>query len=187
MSDRKIADPRPVRRIVAGNDAAGNAAIYEDRDGGEITTDPARPGYASTRIWVTATTPAPVAGVKETLNLPNRMVPPEAGSLCRFVTLPPESWSTGTVTEEKVVDHFAALGAPEASLIGTGAPHPYMQRTATLDYVFVLSGEVTLVLDTGEVQLKEGDTVVQLGAAHAWSNRSDRPCELFISSHDGRR
>jgi uncharacterized cupin superfamily protein len=48
-----------------------------------------------------------------------------------------------------------------------------------------MSGEVTLVLDTEEVHLRTGDTVVQLGGSHAWSNRSDTPCELFISSHDG--
>jgi len=34
------------------------------------------------------------------------------------------------------------------------------------------------------VELKAGDTVVQRGASHAWSNRSDRPCTLAISSHD---
>lgn len=180
------AGPRPVRRIVAGNDPDGNAVIYEDRASADVSTDPARPGYASTRIWVTATTPAPIAGVRETLDLPHRLAPPPAGSLCRFVTVPPDAWFMDTVTEEKVADHFAAMGAPDASLIAGRPRHPYMQRTATLDYVFVLSGEVTLVLDAEEVQLKAGDTVVQLGAAHAWSNRTDSPCELFISSHGGR-
>ena len=35
-----------------------------------------------------------------------------------------------------------------------------------------------------EVDLKEGDTVVQLGANHAWSNRSDRRCIVYFSKHD---
>ena len=47
-----------------------------------------------------------------------------------------------------------------------------------------LEGEITLVLDTQEVQLKAGDTVVQRGTNHAWSNRSDKPCVVAISSHD---
>jgi len=61
-----------------------------------------------------------------------------------------------------------------------------MQQMPTLDYVLVMSGEVTLVLDTEEVHLRAGDTVVQLGGSHAWSNRSGTPCELFMSSHDGK-
>ena len=40
-------------------------------------------------------------------------------------------------------------------------------------------------IELEEVQLSTGDTVVQLGTTHAWSNRSDVPCRLFISSHDG--
>ena len=41
-----------------------------------------------------------------------------------------------------------------------------------------------LVLDTEEVRLAAGDTVVQRGTNHAWSNRSSRPCTIAISSHD---
>jgi len=60
-----------------------------------------------------------------------------------------------------------------------------MQRTASLDFCYVLEGEITLVLDTEEVNLKEGDAVVQRGTNHAWSNRSDKPCIVVFSSHDG--
>ena len=60
-----------------------------------------------------------------------------------------------------------------------------MQKTRTLDFCLVLEGEITLVLDTEEVHLKAGDTVVQRGTNHAWSNRSDAPCVIAFSSHDG--
>jgi hypothetical protein len=36
-----------------------------------------------------------------------------------------------------------------------------------------------------EVNLRAGDTVIQRGTNHAGSNRSDRPCVIAISSHDG--
>ncbi len=178
--------PREIRRIVAANDADENAFILSDEAATDVRTDPARPGFASTRIWVTEGTPAPVAGVRETLDLPHTLEPPPAGSVCRFVTIPPDDWHLADVTDEKVSDYFAAMGSPGASKLGSGSPHPYMQQTRTLDYVLVMSGEVTLVLDTEEVHLQAGNTVVQLGASHAWSNRSDAPCELFISSHDGK-
>jgi uncharacterized cupin superfamily protein len=58
-----------------------------------------------------------------------------------------------------------------------------MQKTRTLDFCLVLEGEITLVLDTEEVHLRAGDTVVQRGTNHAWSNRSPRPAVVAIS-HD---
>ena len=57
-------------------------------------------------------------------------------------------------------------------------------KARTLDFCMVLEGEITLVLDLEEVHLKAGDTVVQRGTGHAWSNRSGKPCVIAISSHD---
>ena len=59
-----------------------------------------------------------------------------------------------------------------------------MQKTQTLDLCLVLDGEVTLVLDTAAVPLKRGDTIVQRATNHAWSNASNRPAIVAISSHD---
>jgi uncharacterized cupin superfamily protein len=64
------------------------------------------------------------------------------------------------------------------------ARRPNMQKTRTLEFCLVLEGEITLVLDLEEVQLRAGDVVVQRGTRHAWSNRSARPCRIAISSHD---
>jgi uncharacterized cupin superfamily protein len=83
-----------------------------------------------------------------------------------------------------VAAFFDAMSAPAASTWSPNAPHPYMQKTRTLDFCLVLDGEITLVLDLEEVELKAGDTVVQRGTSHAWSNRSSRPCTIAISSHD---
>ena len=55
----------------------------------------------------------------------------------------------------------------------------------SLDFCLVLESEITLVLDTEEVALKAGDTVVRRGTNHAWSNRSGRPCTVAFSSRDG--
>jgi len=79
------------------------------------------------------------------------------------------------------------MGSPSASTYSAKAPHPYMQKTRTLDLCLILEGEITLVLDKEEVHLSAGDTVVQRGTNHAWSNRSDKPCRIAFSSHDGMR
>lgn len=50
-------------------------------------------------------------------------------------------------------------------------------RTSTVDIVFVVSGEVVLILDEGaEVPLRAGDVLVQNGGMHSWVNRSREPC-----------
>lgn len=44
----------------------------------------------------------------------------------------------------------------------------YLHRSDTLDYDCVLSGQVTLVLEDGEVELLAGDSVVIPGVLHGW-------------------
>jgi len=61
-----------------------------------------------------------------------------------------------------------------------------MHRTETVDYAVVLSGEITMLLDHSEVELKAGDIVVQVGTNHAWSNRSGKPCRMLFVLIDGK-
>ena len=175
---------KPIRRVVAGNDERGVAVALSDGPSPGVRLDPARPGFAATRLWVTSETPAQVMGVRETLHLPHTFEPPNNGSVCRVIEFPPEVSYLKRITAADVKAYFAAMGSPGASTAKAGVPHPYMQRTASLDFCYVLEGEITLVLDTEEVHLKEGDTVVQRGTNHAWSNRSTRPCTIAFSSHD---
>ena len=102
-----------------------------------------------------------------------------------MVLFPPDDTWSGRVSAADVQRYFEAMGSPSAQAGGSGAPHPYMQRTRTLEFCLVIEGEITLVLDTAEVQLGQGDTVVQRGTRHAWSNRSGKPCLMAFSSHDG--
>ena len=175
--------PKPARRIVVVDENDKSKTIA-DGPSPDVRTDPARPGFASTRIWVTDCTPARIKGVRETLDLPHTIEPPVGGSVCRVVTFPPEDSYKGKIGAREVQAYFAAMGSPGASTYSTQAPHPYMQKTRTLDLCLVLEGEITLVLDTDEVHLKAGDTVVQRGTNHAWSNRANAPCVIAFSSHD---
>jgi hypothetical protein len=177
--------PGPVRRIVTKDDGEGKSRAIADGPVESVATDPARPGYSSSRVWMTDRTPASTRDVRESLaRLPHSLLPPPGGSLCRIVTIPPDSAWRGKVGAGDVKAYFAAVGASGISTPSASAPHPYMQRTRTLDFCLVLEGEITLVLDIQEVELSAGDTVVQRGTRHAWSNRSGRPCVLAISSHD---
>ena len=53
-----------------------------------------------------------------------------------------------------------------------------MHRTRTVDYIILLQGDVTLVLDQDEVRLKPFDVVVQRGTNHAWRNNGNQPALL---------
>ncbi|MDG2002063.1 MAG: cupin domain-containing protein [Novosphingobium sp.] len=46
----------------------------------------------------------------------------------------------------------------------------FMHATDTIDYLAVVSGEITLVLETEEVVLRAGDFMVDRGVIHGWRN-----------------
>jgi mannose-6-phosphate isomerase-like protein (cupin superfamily) len=172
-----------LRRIVVVNENDRSRAIA-DGPTPDVRTDPARPGFVSARMWVSDATPVRLKNLRESLHLPHTLEPPPRGSVCRVVTFPPDAAWAGKVGRKEVRAHFDAMGSSGASTWLRDAPHPYMQKTRTLDFCLVIEGEITLVLDTEEVELKAGDTVVQRGTNHAWSNRSGKPCVIAFSSHD---
>jgi uncharacterized cupin superfamily protein len=174
---------RPIRRIVAGNDDRGIATALSDGSCPDVRLDPARPDFAMTRLWVQESTPARAKGIRETVHLPHTLEPPNRGSICRAVEYPPEASYIDKVSTADVRAWFAAMGSPNALTASNGRPHPYMQRTASLDFCSVFEGAITLVLDAGEIALKAGDQAILCGVSHAWSNRSNARSIVLMSQH----
>jgi mannose-6-phosphate isomerase-like protein (cupin superfamily) len=59
---------------------------------------------------------------------------------------------------------------------------PGMHTTASIDFGVVVSGQATLELDDGaKVALNPGDTYVQNGTRHRWSNTGDVPAVLAVA------
>ncbi len=56
---------------------------------------------------------------------------------------------------------------------------PFMHRTASVDYVVCVEGEMTMLMDDDTIVLKRGDVVVQRGTNHAWVNRSNSVCRML--------
>jgi len=183
--DKKLpAGVKPARRIVCLDREPYKSTLVSDGPSPDVRTDPARPGFAIQRMWVTDGSPAKI--VLETLHLPNVIEPPAGGSVLNVLTFPPDDTWKGKVGAAEVQAYFRAIGSPRASTYSPLAPHPYMQKTRTLDFCIVIEGEIVLVLDTQEVAARKGDFIVQRGTNHAWSNRSKRPAVLAIASHDGK-
>jgi quercetin dioxygenase-like cupin family protein len=58
--------------------------------------------------------------------------------------------------------------------------HPAMHTTRTIDYVVLLRGSVSLLLDEGEeIPVRPLDVVVQRGTNHYWVNRGSEPALLM--------
>jgi quercetin dioxygenase-like cupin family protein len=175
---------KPQRRVVAIDREPGKSSLVGDTASPDVRTDSARPGFALQRMWVVDGAPAKI--VFETLHLPHTLEPPRNGSVLNVFTFPPDAEWKGKVGASEAAAYFQAMGSPKASAYSPQAPHPYMQKTRTLDFCIVLEGEIVLVLDTQEVPLKAGEIVVQRGTNHAWSNRSTRPAVVAIASHDAK-
>jgi ethanolamine utilization protein EutQ (cupin superfamily) len=190
-NDQPLA-PKPVppgirlnRRIVTIDRASdGRSEIVSDGPCPDVLLDPARPGFASQRMWATDSCPARI--VRETLHLPRTLEPKNGGTTFRVDILPPDATWQGRVGEREVRSYFASAGSPAACAWHAGAKHPYVQKTMTFDYCVILEGETVLVLDEQEVVFRTGEVALLKGVRHAWSNRSGTRAVIAISSHDGR-
>jgi mannose-6-phosphate isomerase-like protein (cupin superfamily) len=176
---------RPIRRIVTGHDADGQAIIAADGRLPTVVELSAVPGTIFHEVWSTQGSPASVDNGPDPSIGPIQLPPPRHGTRIRFVDIPPDTEDFLRHGTEKMKDAFHQIGDAGASTVKAGSPHPLMHRTETIDYGIVIAGEITLVLDKGETLLKEGDVVIQRGTNHAWANRSGKPCRMLFILVDG--
>lgn len=176
------------RRVVTGHDENGRGVVISDGPAPFVHVNKIDPEWYSTDIWRTHETPARIVSKPgETTEGPRRQLPSKNGSVLRINHFPPESEVVRKMTPEDSRRAFTGLGNEKAATFGKGGRHPLMHRTETIDYAIVLSGEITMVMDDQDVQLKSGDVLIQCGTNHAWSNRSNKPCRVAMSSHDAAR
>ena len=175
-----------IHRIVTGHDASGAAIVSSDGPLPTVTELKAIPGTVFHEVWSTRGTPAPVDnGADPTLGA-LMLPPPKLGTRIRFVDIPPDTAELHARSADALRAGFSEIGDAGASTARAGAPHPLMHRTETVDYGVLIEGEITLVLDDGEVNLTPGSVVVQRGTNHAWANRSGRPCRMLFVLVDGK-
>lgn len=176
---------RPIRRVVTGHDADGQAIIAADGRLPTVVELSVVPGTIFHEVWSTQGSPARIDNGPDPSIGPIQLPPPRHGTRIRFVDIPPDTEDFLRHGTEKMKDAFHQIGDAGASTVKAGSPHPLMHRTETIDYGIVIAGEITLVLDNGETLLKEGDVVIQRGTNHAWANRSGKPCRMLFILVDG--
>ena len=164
--------PPEVRRVVTKIDASGKAVVMFD---GAVQLKSFRSPNPAGEMWVTDKSLPDFNWSADRASTKVGLVPPKNGTIFRivdFVPLSPEMEKKMDINlMMKVVgDHAPAKGLPPR--------HPMMHRTRSLDYAIIMSGEIDMLMDEGEVHLKAGDVVVQQATNHAWVNRGGKPCRV---------
>jgi mannose-6-phosphate isomerase-like protein (cupin superfamily) len=176
-----------VRRVVTGHDAAGKAVFVSDEDVAPVTLA-LLPGSEFHQMW----------GADSRCSFPDdgarpgtvTYFPPLDGFRFGLFTIPPD----GGAGAPPDLDFEAAMAEFDQKLPGM-AEHlepaePGMHTTASVDYGIVVSGQATLELDDGAKRvLNPGDTYIQNGTRHRWSNTGTVPAVLCVAlvgaRHDG--
>ncbi|HUL92688.1 MAG TPA: cupin domain-containing protein [Burkholderiales bacterium] len=159
-----------VRRVVTKLDVSGKAVVMIDERA--RLTAPRPPNYAA-NIWVTDKS-LPDFSSEDRGKTKIGLVPPKSGTVFRIVDFAPESQGE----QPTDMNHMMKIVGAEAPKKGLPPRHPMMHRTRSLDYAIILSGEIDMLLDEGEVHLRAGDVLVQQATNHAWVNRSGKPCRV---------
>ena len=116
----------------------------------EIHGETTSEGVSIAELWATSESPASNASSEDTARRSHSLLPDASGTLLRIFEVEPQ--------------------APDTDL--------GFHTTDTVDYIYVISGEITALVDDDEVLLREGDVLIQRGTRHAWSNRGDAPCRM---------
>lgn len=112
---------------------------------------------------------------------PTRMIPSGDASFLLLWTTPTVPADNNDETDGRLRD--AGLTLNRGSVIRIvdmlpGKQSP-MHRTNSIDYGIVMSGEIELELDDGQVTtVREGGIIVQRGTNHLWRNVTDAPCRI---------
>jgi quercetin dioxygenase-like cupin family protein len=139
---------KPIRRVVTGHDEHQVAKVLID--GPATNARHSSSGIVSTLLWCTDGAPAKIPVGEDIEDMGARILG----------TAPPAHGSRLAVID------FAPGNAA------------VMHRTESIDYVFVLSGEIQMDMDASSVTLRTGDVMIQRGTNHAWANRSDAPARV---------
>ena len=170
---------KPVRRIVTGHDETGKAIVLMDGPAPNQIVRGAT-GLVSTLLWVTDESPADISHSGDRADRTTPVGPPPRGSILRVVDFPPAGNTSGVKHEDVLKEMGVSHGGH-----GKPARHPFMHRTRSVDYAFILEGEIDMLLDDSDVHMKAGDIMVQQGTNHAWVNNSDAMCRMAFVLIDG--
>ncbi|MFL2714045.1 MAG: cupin domain-containing protein [Gammaproteobacteria bacterium] len=164
-----------MRRIVTGHNESGKSVITID---GPPARSIGEDVGGLFEIWNTDGTLIDTTDNQDRADSEIILSPPANGTKFRYFQINPTPegvpWD---VLQDLAAQAFDRIGAAHHRI--DTSKHPAMHKTNTIDYIILLKGDVSLLLDEEEVRLEPFDTVVQRGTNHAWVNHGDEPALLI--------
>jgi quercetin dioxygenase-like cupin family protein len=134
------------RRIVTGVNARGRSVVVSDSFVPESATSSSPGKSLSSDLWVLKHVPVSLSDTADPVVGYTRQSWPPSGGVIARVI----TWQPG-------------VSFPS-------------HRSATVDFIFVISGRLELVLEEGSVILQPGDSAVQRGTEHGWRVAGEEAC-----------
>jgi hypothetical protein len=101
-------------------------------------------------------------------------------------------WNVPTLSLD-ATDHTQATRLTDLFTLAPGSSRMFIEsmghtaaptnwhRTNTIDYEYIISGRIDLMMEDGtSVTLEAGDVNVQLGGMHQWWNHYEEPCVFAV-------
>ena len=164
-----------MRRIVTGHNSSGKSIISIDGPPARLIGEDVGGLF---EIWNTDGNLIDTTDLVDRADIDIILSPPESGSKFRYFQINPTPEGVSMdIMQEIAADAFKRIGAAHHRI--DTSKHPAMHKTNTIDYIILLKGDVTLILDEEEVRLEPHDVVVQRGTNHAWVNNGVEPALLI--------
>jgi mannose-6-phosphate isomerase-like protein (cupin superfamily) len=153
------------RRVVTGVNAEGRSVVVLDEPTPHRLPNP---GNTKCDIWRMDSVPTSKDADDALSGVGVVTEPPRTGLVHRVVTFPPDSeW-------DRRLGYSDSRGVlPTGYADNDDGGIPGLHVTDTVDFLTIISGELVCELEEGEAVLRPGDTMIQRGTRHAWSNRTD--------------
>ncbi|MDA9143575.1 cupin domain-containing protein [Gammaproteobacteria bacterium] len=164
-----------MRRVVTGHNEEGKSIVAID---GPPSCSIGEDVGGLFELW---NTDGSIINTKDTLDKADTKIvlsPPKNGTKFRYFQVNPTPEGVPEeVLQNMAAEAFSKIGAAHHRV--DTSKHPAMHKTDTIDYIILLKGDVTLILDEEEVNIKPHDVVVQRGTNHAWVNNGSEPALLI--------
>ena len=164
-----------MRRVVTGHNEEGKSIVTID---GPPSCSIGEDVGGLFELW---NTDGSIINTKDTSDKADTKIvlsPPKNGTKFRYFQINPTPEGVPEeVLQNMAAEAFGKIGAAHHRVDTT--KHPAMHKTDTIDYIILLKGDVTLILDEEEVNIKPHDVVVQRGTNHAWVNNGSEPALLI--------
>ena len=164
-----------MRRIITGHNSEGKSVIAIDGPPARTLGEDAGGLF---EIWNTDGSGFDTSSREDRADIDVILSPVKGGTKFRYFQINPiPDGISDEVIRAATAEAFEKMGAAHHQI--DTSRNAAMHETHTIDYIILLKGDVTLILDEEEVRLEPHDVVVQRGTNHAWVNNGTDPAILI--------